>query len=214
MSINPSTADIGVTTSVSAVPLGQNSTYNITVFNNGPSAANNVVLTDTYAAAGLSVVSVTPSAGTTCATGATIVCTLPTPFASGATATIAVKVSTTTAGFYPNTATVTDSGTPPDPNTGNNTYVALAPVVSVVCSTTTLVAAGTLSGPMNTYYPGTASVAKGATSIPLGASTGAGGTIANGSLLLVIQMQDASINTSNTVAYGNGSTGTGFTTHQ
>src|ERR1039458_1878642 len=46
-------------------------------------------------------------------------------------------------------------------------------------------------------------------SIPLGAVNGTG-TIANGSLLLVIQMQDASINTSNTVAYGNGSTGTGF----
>ncbi len=181
--------------------------------NNGLSAANNVVLTDTYAATGLSMVSVTPSAGTTCVTGATIVCTLPTPFASGATATVAVKVSTTAAGFYPNTATVADSGTPPDPNTGNNTYVALAPVVSVVCSRTTLVAAGgTLSGVVNTYYPGTANVAVGATSIPVGASTGAGGTIANGSLLLVIQMQDASINTSNTVAYGNGSTGTGFTT--
>ncbi len=211
ISINPSTADIGVTTSVSAVPLGQNSTYNITVTNNGPSAANSVTLTDTYAATGLSVVSVTPSAGT-CTTGGTINCTLPTPLASGATVTIAIVVSTTTAGFYPNTATITDSGTPPDPNTGNNTYVALAPVVSVVCSTVTLNPGGTLSGVVNTYYPGTASVAKGATSIPIGAATGAGGTIANGSLLLVIQMQDASINTSNTVAYGNGSTGTGFTT--
>ena len=121
-------------------------------------------------------------------------------------------VSTTTAGFYPNTATVTDSGTPPDPNSGNNTYVALAPVVNVVCSGATLTAGGTLSGTVNTYYPGTASVAKGATSIPVGAATGAGGTIASGSLLLVIQMQDASINISNTVAYGNGSTGTGFMT--
>jgi uncharacterized repeat protein (TIGR01451 family) len=213
VSVNPSTADIGVTTSVSAVPLGQNSTFNITVTNSGLSAANNVVMTDTYAAAGLAVVSVTPSAGTTCVTGATIVCTLPTPFASGATATVAVKVSTTTAGFYPNTATVTDSGTPPDPNTGNNTYVSLAPVVSVVCSGVALSPAATpLAGVQNTYYPGTASVVKGATSIPVGASTGAGGTIANGSLLLVIQMQDASINTSNTVAYGNGFTGTGFTT--
>jgi uncharacterized repeat protein (TIGR01451 family) len=211
ISINPSTADIGVTTSVSAVPLGQNSTYNITVTNNGLSPANNVVLTDTYAAAGLAVVLVTPSAGTTCVTGATIVCTLPTPFGVGAVATVAVKVSTTTAGFYPNSATVTDSNTPPDPNTGNNTYVALAPVVSVVCSTATLVAGGTLSGVVNTYYPGTANAAKGATSIPVGAATGAGGTIANGSLLLVIQMQDASINTGNTVVYGNGSTGTGFT---
>ena len=41
--INPSTADIGVSTSVTAVPLGQNSTYNITIKNNGPSAANNVI---------------------------------------------------------------------------------------------------------------------------------------------------------------------------
>ena len=212
VSMNPSTADIGVTTSVSAVPLGQNSTYNITVTNSGLSAANNVVMTDTYAAAGLAVISVTPSAGTTCVTGATIVCTLPTPFASGTTATIAVVVSTTTAGFYSNTATVTDSGTPPDPNTGNNTYVSLAPVVSVVCSGAVLTAGGALSGPVNTYYPGTASVAKAATSIPVGTATGAGGTIAAGSLLLVIQMQDASINTGNTVVYGNGSTGTGFTT--
>ena len=213
VSINPSTADIGVTTSVSAVPLGQNSTFNITIRNNGPSAANSVTLTDTYAATNLTLVSVTPSAGTTCTTAATISCTLPTPFASGATATVAVVVSTTAAGFYPNTASITDSGTPPDPNTGNNSYVALAPVVSVTCSGTTLSAAATpLSGVLNTYFPGTASVAAGAASIPVGASTGAGGTIANGSLLLVIQMQDASINTSNTVAYGNGSTGAGFTT--
>ncbi len=210
VSINPSTADIGVTTSVSAVPLGQNSTYVITVKNNGPSAAIGATLTDTFAATNLALVSETPSAGTTCTVTATINCTLPSPFASGATATLTVVVSTTAAGFYPNTATVTEPGAPPDPNTGNNTYVALAPVVSVVCSTSTLTAGGTLSGVVNTYFPGTANVAKGATSIPVGAANGTG-AIANGSLLLVIQMQDASINTANTVAYGNGSTGTGFT---
>src|SRR5579864_7551575 len=211
--INPSTADIAVTTSVSAVPLGQNSTYNITITNNGPSAANNVTLTDTYNATNLSLVSYTPSSGTTCTNTATTVnCTLPASFASGAVATVAVVVSTTAAGFYPNTATITDSGTPPDPNTGNNTYVAVAPVVSVVCAANTLTAGGTLSNTINTYFPGNGTVAKGATSIPLGATRGAGGTIAAGSLLLVIQMQDASINTSNSVAYGNGSTGSGFTT--
>ncbi|MGA7751397.1 MAG: C25 family cysteine peptidase [Candidatus Sulfotelmatobacter sp.] len=210
ISINPTTADVGVTTSVSAVALGQNSTYNITVTNGGLSAAKNTVLTDTLTA-GLTLVSVTPSAGTTCTGTGPITCTLPTTFASGATATVAVVVNAATAGFYPNTATVTDSGTPPDPNTGNNTYVALAPVVSVVCSTGTLVAGGTLTGVQNTYYPGAASVAAGATSIPIGASTGAGGTIVAGSELLVIQMQDASINTTNSVVYGNGSTGSGFT---
>ncbi len=212
ISINPSTADIGVTTSVSAVPLGQNSTYNITVTNSGLSPANSVTLTDTYAATGLSVVSVTPSGGTTCTTAATITCTLPNPFASGATATIAVVVSTTTAGFYPNTATVTDSGTPPDPE-HRQQYLCV-------------IGAGGKCGLLHSYVdcgwyferqpeyvlPGTASVAAGATSIPVGTATGAGGTIANGSLLLVIQMQDASINDSNSGLYGNGSTGTGFTT--
>ena len=212
--INPSTADIAVTTSVSAVALGQNSTYTITISNNGPSAANSVTLADTYNATNLSLVSYTSSAGTSCSnTSTTINCALPTPFASGATATVSVVVSTSAAGFYPNTATITDSGTPPDPNTGNNTYVALAPVVSIVCSATTLNSApNPLSGVQNTYFPGTASVTAGATSIPVGTSTGAGATIAAGSLLLVIQMQDASINTSNSVAYGNGSTGSGFTT--
>jgi uncharacterized repeat protein (TIGR01451 family) len=208
VSINPSTADIAVSTSVSAVPLGQNSTYNITVTNNGPSPATAVTLTDTYAAAGLSVVSVTPSAGS-CTTGTTINCTLPTPLNSGSSVTIAVVVSTTTAGFYPNTATITDSG-PNDPNTGNNSYTSVAPVVSVVCSTTIPVAGGTLSGQVNTYWPGSGSVAAGATSIPLGTANGTG-TIVAGSELLVIQMQDAAINTSNSVSYGNGSTGSGFT---
>ena len=121
-----------VTDSTGAVVSGAN----ITITNNGPSAATNVTLADTYNATNLSLVSYTPSAGTTCTnTATTINCTLPTSFASGATATVTVVVSTTAPGFYPNTATITDSGTPPDPNTGNNTYVALAPVVSVVCST-------------------------------------------------------------------------------
>jgi uncharacterized repeat protein (TIGR01451 family) len=218
VSVNPTTADIGVTTSVSAVGLGQSSTYNITVYNNGSSAANTLKLVDTMPVANLTLVSVTPSTGTTCtnttnATTITINCTMPTPFTSATTATVAVTVTASAAGFYPNTAAVSDSGTPPDPNTGNNTYVALAPVVSVVCSGTTLSAAASpLTGVLNTYYPGTASVAAGATSIPVGTATGAGGAIANGSLLLVMQMQNATINTANTVAYGNGSTGSGFTT--
>ncbi len=90
VSINPLTADIAVSTSVSAVALGQNSTYNITVKNNGPSAAPNVTLTDTYA---LTVISATPSAGSCSGVGTTTVsCTLPTPLASGASVQIAVVV--------------------------------------------------------------------------------------------------------------------------
>jgi uncharacterized repeat protein (TIGR01451 family) len=213
VSINPSTADIAVTTSTSTVFLGQSTTYNITVTNNGPSAANNVVLTDVV---GVSPVSVTPSTGTTCTGTTTLTCTLPASFASGATATVAVMITAAASGAYPNTASVTDSGSPPDPNTGNNTYVAVATVQAVACAPVTQAAAGTnLSSVLNTYYPGSTSVTAGSTSITVGSATGGPGgvptAIAVGNLLLVIQMQDASINDANTIAYGNGSTGQGFT---
>jgi uncharacterized repeat protein (TIGR01451 family) len=212
VSINPSTADIAVTTSVaSAVFLGSPTTYNISVTNNGPSAANTVKLVDALAT-GMTLGTVTPSGGTTCTGTGPITCTLPTPFASGATATISIVETATAAGSYANTATVSDSNTPPDPNTGNNTYVAVATVQSISCAAVSQAISGTnLTGVLNTYYPGTASVTAGATSIPVGAATGAGTAIAAGNLLLIIQMQDATINDSNTAAYGNGYTGQGFT---
>jgi uncharacterized repeat protein (TIGR01451 family) len=211
--INPSTADIAVTESVATVLQGNNSTYNITVTNNGPSAANSVVLTDTWPTTNMTTVSVTPSAGTTCTTAPPpITCTLPTPLASGATATLTVVVNATASGAYANTASLTDSNTPPDPNTGNNSYTAVATVQSAACATVSQATPGTPTGVVNTYYPGTASVTAGSKSITLGASTqGAGASIAAGNLLLVIQMQDAGINDSNTVSYGNGSTGSGYT---
>ncbi len=63
---------------------------------------------------------------------------------------------------------------------------------------------GTLSGVVNTYYPGTATANAGATSISIGTSTGAVTAIATGDLLLVIQMQDAAINSNNSDSYGDG----------
>jgi uncharacterized repeat protein (TIGR01451 family) len=212
VSINPTSADIGVTTSVgSAIFLGSNTTYNITISNHGPSAANAVTLSDTLAT-GMTLVSATPSVGTCVTTANPVTCTIGT-LASGATATVAVVETATAAGSFANTATVSDSGTPPDPNSGNNTYVAVATVQSAACATVSQASVGTnLGGVLNTYYPGTASVTAGATSITVGAASGAGSGIAAGNLLLVIQMQDASINDSNTIAYGNGGTGQGFTT--
>ncbi|MFN8168623.1 MAG: hypothetical protein U0S36_07540 [Candidatus Nanopelagicales bacterium] len=69
-------------------------------------------------------------------------------------------------------------------------------------------AGGTLTGVVNTYYPATTgSVAAGATSIPVGTPTGAATPIAAGDLLLVIQMQAADINSTNTDAYGDGVAG-------
>ncbi|MGH7788424.1 MAG: hypothetical protein ACRERC_16260, partial [Candidatus Binatia bacterium] len=72
-------------------------------------------------------------------------------------------------------------------------------------------AGGTLSGTINGYWPGTASVAGGATSLTVGARSGAAVTITPGDMLVVIQMQDASIDSSNDSTYGDGSTGAGST---
>jgi len=64
-----------------------------------------------------------------------------------------------------------------------------------------------LSGVVNTYYPGTANVSAGSNSIPVGGPSGAATPIQSGDLLLVIQMQGADINSTNTGAYGNGTAG-------
>jgi uncharacterized repeat protein (TIGR01451 family) len=69
-----------------------------------------------------------------------------------------------------------------------------------------------LSGVINAYYPGTASESSGSSSITLGAAKGASTPIQKGDLLLVIQMQDATISSSNDANYGgNNGTGTGYT---
>ena len=61
----------------------------------------------------------------------------------------------------------------------------------------------------NTYFPGNvATVAAGSTSISLGASVYGNTQIKGGDILLVIQMQGAEINSTNTNSYGDG-TGTG-----
>lgn len=72
---------------------------------------------------------------------------------------------------------------------------------------------GVLSGVVNTYYPGaTANLAVNATSVSLGASSGAGAGITPGDLVLIIQIQDATIRTNNNSSYGaNNGTGSGAT---
>ena len=67
-----------------------------------------------------------------------------------------------------------------------------------------------ISGGASTYYPSQCSASAGATSIPVGTPVG-GPAITAGDLLLVIQMQGATINSSNSISYGNGSTGSGST---
>lgn len=209
-SVMPLQADVGVrVTQNGAATLGNNLTYLITVTNNGPTTATGVTLTDTLAA-GLVLVSATPSQGSCSGTGP-ISCPLGT-LAGGASATVTIVASAAAIGSYANTASVT--ATQPDLNTGNNSYTAVGVVQSNTCANPAVLGnGGTLTGVVNTYYPATASVTAGTanTTIPVGTARGAAATIAAGDLLLVMQMQDASINSTNSSSYGNGATGAGFT---
>ena len=96
--------------------------------------------------------------------------------------------------------------------TGLAAWLAFAgPALAQVCAVPGSSGAGSVSGVVNTYYPGTSSASAGSTSIAVGSPTGAGTPIAAGDLLLVIQVQDASISSSNSAAYGGSGSGQGYT---
>jgi hypothetical protein len=81
------------------------------------------------------------------------------------------------------------------------------PVYANLCAVPARNGSATISGVVNTYYtPAAASVAAGATTILLTGSAGAGEAIQAGDLLLVIQMQDATIDARNGTRYGDGVT--------
>jgi hypothetical protein len=61
---------------------------------------------------------------------------------------------------------------------------------------------GTGGGVINTYYPGVGSITAGTTSINLGTATGASTQIAAGDMLLIMEMQDATMDSSNSATYG------------
>jgi hypothetical protein len=85
---------------------------------------------------------------------------------------------------------------------------------AALCGTPGRDASPTITGVVNTYFPGSANASAGGTSITVGAHAGgdANVAIATGDLLLVIQMQGATINSTNTSSYGDGSgSGSGAT---
>src|SRR3989442_6666746 len=75
------------------------------------------------------------------------------------------------------------------------------------CATPGRDGTASLTGVINTYYPGVGTAAAASTTITLGTPTGAAAPIAIGDMVLVIQMQDAGIDSTNTGAYGDGVAG-------
>lgn len=208
VSVRPLQAEVAVSVVGNSTFFPANLTYTITTTNNGPSSATGVTLTDTLAA-GLTFVSATPSQGSCSGNVPPITCPLGT-LAPGASATVTVVVTPLTSGGYPNTASVVAAQ--PDFNTGNNSAMGIAYSQSTACGTPAKNGdGGVLTGTINTYFPGTVTAAAGAKAITVGASIGSATPIAIGDLLLVIQMQDALINSTNTSAYGDGGSGSGST---
>ena len=84
------------------------------------------------------------------------------------------------------------------------------PAAAQVCPSASNLVAGPNSGVINNYYPGSSNLAVGATTLTLGApdARGLSTAVAVGDLLMIMQMQDGTINSSNNNTYGN-NTGNG-----
>ena len=135
--VNLPLADValGLTASPTSVIVGSNLTSTITVTNNGPGVAFNVVVTAPIPAAA-AYLSGTVSQGTLALNGGAAVASLG-DLAPGATATVTVSVAPLGPGFLTNTASVTTASI--DSVTGNNSGSA---VVAVAIPAPIIVAAG------------------------------------------------------------------------
>ena len=193
---------IGMTASPSPVFTAGTLTYTIQVQNLGLLSATAVSVTDTIPA-NTTFVSATPAGS--CTQTAAVVCSLG-ALANGASATVTITVTgPATAATISNTATV--STTASDPVSSNNSATVLTVAQPISCATPGRDLVGTaITGTVNSYFPPAASttLAAGSNSLTLGASSGAGVAIAIGDLLLIMQMQAATINSANTGAYGDG----------
>ena len=207
-------ADLAVAMAATPTPVFESSalTYTIQVTNLGLASAAGVTVVDTLPAT-LTAASAISSQGTCGAvTGGTITCNLGTvayPLATPITITV---TGTTPPTGSPLTNKAVVSSTSTDPVPANNTVTIVTVVQPLVCAMPGKDGAGgTLSGVVNAYYPpAVGTVAAGSNSITLGGAAAAPSAqtpIAIGDLLLIIQMQGAQINSTNTSSYGDGVAG-------
>ncbi|RPD49450.1 T9SS C-terminal target domain-containing protein [Hymenobacter sediminis] len=205
---------------------GQTRTYSASVTNNGPATANGVVTTITLSNKP-PFNSVTVSNGSyDAATG--IVTFNAVTLVSGAKA-INTLTLVAQAGPYSFTATAASTSATADPDATNNNGTAsnsrittavtqVGPAATTAqlapCATPGKDLSPTISTAPNAYYPAGANqtVSAGATTLVVGAPTGnVSVPITAGDLLLIIQMQGADIDVSDSDSYGDGIAG-GFAT--
>lgn len=202
---------------------GQSKTYSVTTTNNGPATSTNVVPTLTLASKP-AFSSVTVTNGSYDPTTGIVTFNTTASLASGAAvvSTIVLVVAASPASF---TVVAANTSATADPTPANNNGTAAAAILTVAvssigpagtasaCATPGRDGAPTLTANPDTYYPATnQTVPAGATSLGVGAAVGPT-PIAAGDLLLVMQMQGADIDYTNTDAYGDGVAGGAATSY-
>ncbi|WP_229725288.1 beta strand repeat-containing protein [Hymenobacter baengnokdamensis] len=221
VTVTQGTVDLATTLSgATRAVVGQTVYYQATTTNNGNATANSLVATITLANK--------PAANTVTVTGGTydsatgIVSFTSTTLAAGASVVntvsfVAQASPATVSGKAASTSATTDAA--PADNNGSaasaNITTTITPTgaagTAAPCATAGKDGAATaLSTTPNAYYPSTAAqtlTAGTTTTIAVGAARGAATTIAAGDLLLIIQMQGANLNTTNTDSYGDGVAG-------
>jgi uncharacterized repeat protein (TIGR01451 family)/fimbrial isopeptide formation D2 family protein len=134
--VDPADLEVTKTVNNSKPTVGDTIDYTITVLNNGPDTATNVVATDVLPSS-LRVKSVTTSQGT-CTTGQTVTCSIGT-LLDDSRVTIIVRAEVLSAGTIRNTVSTTLAEY--DPNPDNNTAVGVD-VLAVQKTTTSLIQTG------------------------------------------------------------------------
>ncbi len=179
--------------------------YTIQITNRGLAAGTGVVVTDTLPATLAGATATTTQGSCGAPSGGTITCNLGTvAYPLGAPIIITVSgTAPASPGTLTNVASVSTTGT--DPVAANNSSTVMTVVQPLVCATPGKDGApgAPLTGVVNTYYAGSGSPGAGTTSLTVKTpSSGSATQIAVGDLLLVMQMQGAQINSTNTNSYG------------
>lgn len=212
----PASSDVNVTGYASPDLIeGTAATVSIVYTLTANSTGANGVGFDITLPAGFTGITATPSQGTCTPAGLNVTCSIGTLLTDGSSATVTVNATVPSGGAsttYSIPGTKSTAGTT-DVDATNNTATITIRTQSKICATPGRDgSAGTITGSVNTYFPGSANAAAGATSVTVAAAPAGYGTsnIAIGDLLLVMQMQDAAFDATNNDNYGDG-TGTGGT---